>query len=318
MIALYIIAGVILLFLIIELALGFGFFTYAMKPRPFKPEKIDPVKHPWVKRMLEKIEIAERRVDEQRSDALEMYSRDGYTLRGTYYINPDSEVTVALFNGYNMYGMADFAGVIPDLLDKGYSVFLPDQRGCGKSGGDYITFGVKESADVVDWCRLITLKYKPKSIFIMGRSLGAATVMMSAGEGLPSNVKGIIADCGFTSPYEQFRHVLKRDFRIPEFLVMPVTDMICGVKAKYRFKEKDTREILKNSPFPLLLIHGEEDDFVPTRMSYENYEAAGCEKELIIIPEAAHAEAFSKDHERCIKACFDFINKYKDAEVLTK
>ena len=45
------------------------------------------------------------------------------------------------------------------------------------------------------------LAVKNKDIFLCGISMGCATTLMAAGLDLPDNVKGIIADCGFTSPW---------------------------------------------------------------------------------------------------------------------
>ena len=41
-------------------------------------------------------------------------------------------------------------------------------------------------------------------IILHGISMGGATVMMCAGENLPSNVKGIVDDCGYTSVWDIF------------------------------------------------------------------------------------------------------------------
>lgn len=307
---LYILAGLILLFIIAEFIIARIFFGIAMKPHPFDPYKYDPEKHPEIAMVAKRTDEARLALDNFVNEELELISRDGHVLKGTYYMVPDSEYTVAFFHGHNCNGMVDHGTEAVYYTGCGYSVFIADQRASGRSGGDYYTFGVKESADAVDWCRLITVRYSPKAIFLQGRSLGASTVMMSVSEGLPSSVKGIIADCGFTSPYEEFCHVLKRNYKIPGFLVLPVTELYCRLKAGYGFKDKDTRRILKTCTVPMLLIHGDADDYVPTYMTNENYAALECEKELLIVPGARHAEAFRLEFDMCMKKCVEFIEKH--------
>ena len=53
-----------------------------------------------------------------------------------------------------------------------------------------------------------------------GLSMGAATVLMASELELPSNVIGIIADCGYTSPGAIVRKV-SRDVRIPAWVSYP-------------------------------------------------------------------------------------------------
>ena len=37
--------------------------------------------------------------------------------------------------------------------------------------------------------------------------MGAATVLMASSLDLPENTRGIVADCGFTTPWEIMAHV---------------------------------------------------------------------------------------------------------------
>ena len=48
-------------------------------------------------------------------------------------------------------------------------------------------------------------------LILGGLSMGATTVLLASCFDFPANVRAIIADCGFTSPYEIAKSVLRRD-----------------------------------------------------------------------------------------------------------
>ena len=125
------------------------------------------------------------------------------------------------------------------------------------------------------------------------------------------NVKGIIADCGFTSPWDIIKHVAKERFHLPPFPLMYMVDLISEVVAGFGLKEVSIPEIMKRNKIPVLFIHGDADNYVPMWMTIKNYEACAAPKELYIVPGAGHALAFSKDMEEGKRRIKDFINKYK-------
>ncbi len=83
---------------------------------------------------------------------------------------------------------------------------MPDLRGHGQSEGNYIGMGWDERLDIVDLTKYIINNYANTEIVLFGVSIGVATVMTTSGEKLPSNVKAIIEDCGYTSAWSQFAY----------------------------------------------------------------------------------------------------------------
>lgn len=140
--------------------------------------------------------------------------------------------------------------------------------------------------------------------------MGGATVLMTSGLKLPKNVKAIIADCAFTSAYDVFSHILKRDYHIPKFPIMNLTERMTQKKAGYGYNEVSTLNEVAKTEIPILFIHGEVDDFVPIWMSEKNYEACNSEKELLIIKNADHAESYYTDTETYENALKNMIKKY--------
>ena len=75
---------------------------------------------------------------------------------------------------------------------------MPDQRAHGRSDSYTITMGAQERYDARAWAYWASVRSSGKvPIFLMGVSMGAATVLLASGLDLPDSVHGIIADCGY-------------------------------------------------------------------------------------------------------------------------
>ena len=215
-----------------------------------------------------------------------MTSHDGLSLYAASYTQASSNWIIAV-HGYTGSG-TEMAGAAKQFYELGFNVMLPDCRGHGKSEGDYIGMGWHDRMDIINWAKLIAQWDPDCGIVLYGLSMGAAAVMMASGEDLPANIRCIIEDCGYTSVAEEFSYHLKYSFRIPSFPILHTVDWLCKIHAGFRFKEASALKQIKKCRLPILFIHGGKDYFVPTEMAYRLYEAAECEKELFVVPEAGH------------------------------
>jgi alpha/beta superfamily hydrolase len=191
----------------------------------------------------------------------------------------------------------------------GMNILVPDQRAHGQSEGKYITFGVKESEDMLDWLSYHNANFGDIPIFFHGMSMGASTVLYLADAELPSNVRGIIADCGFTSPKDIIKRVYKELIHLPAGPAIWAADLFARIFAGFSLAQKDTRKSLQNCKVPILMIHGMLDDFVPRTMTDQGYAACQGEKQLLLVAEATHGVSFLKDPVGYTSAIFYFLKR---------
>ncbi|MEG2251653.1 MAG: alpha/beta hydrolase [Clostridia bacterium] len=229
--------------------------------------------------------------ERQSPEKVEITSFDGLKLRGSYLPAGEEKQAVLLMHGYRAKGgISDFAPLLRFYHELGLSVLVVDQRAHGQSEGKWICYGVKERYDCKQWLEWLNGRAHFADLFLSGLSMGAATVLMATALALPPNVRGVVADCGFTSPWEICGHVLHVQYHLPKWPLLPLANAAVRHAAGYDLREASAVEAMrKDTSIPVLFIHGDQDAFVPTWMGRENYEACAATKVLVIVPGAGHA-----------------------------
>jgi hypothetical protein len=252
-------------------------------------------------------------LDSQELEHITIKSHDKIILHGDYLKSKDSRGIVLCLHGYTGKGH-DNCSIAKFFYELGYDCLLIDNRGHGKSEGDYIGFGILDRFDCLEWIKYINKRFNSKkNIILYGVSMGAATILMTAGfKEIPETVKAVISDCAFTSPYDVFSHILKRDYHLPKFPVMNINDMICRKKAGYGFRDYSTIEAVEKTKIPILFIHGKKDDFVPVYMSEQNYKSCNSPKDILLVENAAHGASYYENPEVYEDKIRNFLKKYAD------
>ena len=241
-------------------------------------------------------------------------SCDGIKLAAWYVSAKDARGTVVCMHGYHGSPMSDFSLAVQFFHKRGWNVLLPHERAHGESGGNCLTFGIKERFDCRDWAAAVDKKNGGVlPIILYGVSMGAATVLMASSAGLPENVKFIIADCGYTSPRDEIAHVLKTTYRLPLFPTLAIADMLARSIAGFCLREYSTLDALNENEIPVLFIHGDADTFVPPYMSEQNYEACKAPKELLVVHGAPHAVNYALGRKEYEKKIIEYIDRYAAA-----
>lgn len=225
-------------------------------------------------------------------------SHDGLCLRGMYYHTFDGAPLDIGFHGYRSTAVRDFCGGAVMGMEAGHNVLLVKQRGCCDSEGHTISFGVKEQQDCLSWIKYALDRFgEDTEIVLYGVSMGAATVLCASGLELPDNVKGIIADSPFSAPIDIIQTVAL-DMGIPKAIIRPLATAAARIFGRFDLHGVSAAEAVKKAKVPILIIHGEDDRFVPCEMGREIHRACPNGAELVTFPDAGHAISYLADEPR--------------------
>lgn len=301
----FVISGVV----IVVAILGFCYYAYRVAFR--RSKKSVEIVFPSGELYANAGEIVEGLISNLKArsyEAVEITSYDGLKLFGRYYHNADGAPVHLLVHGYRGNAIRDFCGGCKIAMDAGYNVLLIDQRSHGKSEGKTICFGVKEKYDVQSWVNYLVDRFgKDVKIVLEGVSMGAATVLEALALNLPDNVKGVVADCGYTSSTEIIAKVCK-GMRYPVKITMPFIKL--GAFLFGRFKlEGGAVSAVSKAKIPVFIVHGEEDDFVPCEMARRIYEACASEKYILTVPNATHGLSYIVDTKLYVTSVMEFMSK---------
>ena len=238
-------------------------------------------------------------------------SHDGVSLVGREYVNPAATHDWVLFVHGHGSSSAKTVDIAQQLLQMGYNVLAPDMRAHGESGGAYSGMGWLERKDILQWIDVIDGKDADAQIALYGISMGAAAVMMTAGEALPANVACGIEDCGYTTVYDEFLAQMKQQYSyLPTFPLFDMASGICKIKAGYTFSEASSVKQLANCKIPMLFIHGDADTYVPFSMLRQVYDAdANSDKQMLVVPGAGHDESRKVDPEKYWGTVGEFLQR---------
>ncbi len=257
---------------------------------------------PGIKRSIE-------RMVERPFEPVTVTSFDGLTLFGRYYHVQDGAPVQIQFHGYRSSGFVDFSGGSYLAAKLGHNALVVDQRSHGRSKGRAITFGVLERQDCISWSNYVIERFGPDTrIVLAGLSMGAATVLMASDLPLPANVKAITADCPYSSPRAIIQKV-SRDIHFPAKLTYPLIRLSAKLFAHFDPDAASAVSSVSRSELPVLLLHGEADDFVPCDMSREIYRNAPEGSVLVTVPGAGHGLCYTIAPQRYEAAVQEYLER---------
>lgn len=302
----FILLAIVLLILLIAFACFYLAF-FVPKHGPIGPDEYPipegEIYEPFRERMVKWIKETRKLPCED----FYIESYDGLKLHGRYYEYAPGAPIELMFHGYRGNAERDLCGGVQRCFAMKRSALVVDQRASGSSEGKVITFGVKEHKDCLKWVAFMTEHFGPNvKIILTGISMGASTVLIAASAPLPPQVRGVLADCGFTSAKAIMYKVL-RQIKLPPKIVYPFVRLGAILYGGFDPERYSAIDSVTRATLPTIFFHGDNDDYVPWEMSQENYDACTSRKELVIIPGAGHGLSFPVDKPTYLKALGDFF-----------
>ena len=219
-------------------------------------------------------------------------SFDGTILHGTFIPNNSDKYVICTHGySYNRHGSIKYANIFYDL---GFNIYLYDLRyhGDNEHKESYCTMGDAECQDLAAVIEAVQKRFG-KNIFlgIHGESLGAASSILVLGK--HQDLSFCIADCPFCDLKTLLYYQAKQMFHMPKFMVH-VANACYRIGKGRNFFTVSPLNAIKNNRVPLLLIHGEEDDFIPPFHSRQLYDSCPDTtiKAIHLMPNAKHAGSY--------------------------
>ncbi len=311
MLYLWIFLGIVAVLAVVVLIISFICFRMAFYSPNRDPEKYgtDCVPEGEIyEPFKEQMESWAKETKEMAHEEFSIVSFDGLKLYGKYYECKKGAPIELMFHGYRGTAQRDLSGGVQRCFKLGHNSFIVDQRASEKSEGNIISFGINEYKDCLKWINFMVEHFGPDvKIILTGISMGASTVLMASGKPLPDNVVGVLADCGYNSPKDIIKKVIK-DMGIPVNLGYFFVKIGARIFGHFDLEETSPQEALKKCTVPVIFFHGENDDYVPCEMSKINFDACNSRKMLITVPDAGHGLSYPIAPERYLTALREFFN----------
>ena len=302
-------AIVILLMVIVQVAVNY-FMTFALCRETPKPNNLLGVDTPYE----EPLKAEQKWIEEAEFTEYRRKSSDGLTLVAHWLPAEDAKRTVIFCHGWRGNWNGDLSPFARWLHDNGCHVLSIEERAQGQSEGDYITMGIRERQDLVDWVRWYRTQGLPEApLYVMGISMGASTVLLASPLLTEEGISGLIADCGYTVPYDEFKALGWNYFHVPEFPVLKLLNHKFHKKTGLDLRSVSTLEALEKNKLPILFAHGKADSVVPLAMGQANYEACKTQKWQVLADNADHCMTFMAEPEAYKKALGELFAACEDA-----
>ncbi len=183
---------------------------------------------------------------------------------------PNGDAVILLHGmGDNRLGMIGYANL---LLNRGFTVLMPDARAHGDSGGQIATYGLIERDDVRDWFDWLNHHRHPGCIFGFAESMGAAQLLQAL------QTEPNFCAVAVESPFSTFREIAYDRMGQPfhsgawvgrSFLRPVVDSAFLYVLWKYHLHMENVspENAVAQTHVPVFLIHGKDDSNIPVRHS---------------------------------------------------
>jgi pimeloyl-ACP methyl ester carboxylesterase len=169
------------------------------------------------------------------------------------------------------------------LAHAGFRAVLVDLRGHGRSTGDFLTFGVVESRDLVQVLDALDARgLTTGGVGVLGYSYGGGIGIEWAG--IDPRVKAVVA----VAPFASLRDVVPGYVSmLPRGFVNGAIDL-AGKRGGFDPDQASPVLAMGHTDAPVLLIHGRDDHHVPAWHSQRIFDARRNRTQLLLVAGANH------------------------------
>lgn len=231
-------------------------------------------------------------------------SQYGYDVHLTYIKNEiPTEHTIIISHGVTVRTK----GVIKYLnmfLKNGYNALFIDHRAHGKTGGKKVSYGYFERHDMAKAIQWVKSKHTGK-IGLIGESMGAGISIQTL---MVESVDFVIEDCGYSSFAEEVKHQIRGVKWIPTYPIYWFTRLLVRLMGGYDLNKVSPVNALQQSNTPVMVVHGEDDNYVPFYMASIIYDNIKSKNRMMYVTEGTdHALSYEEHPQEYEQQVYRFL-----------
>jgi pimeloyl-ACP methyl ester carboxylesterase len=194
------------------------------------------------------------------------------------------------------------------LFAQGYNAVLWD------SSSRQVSYGPREIDQIQRIVASVrtNLHVDPNRIYLIGFSLGGAMAIGAAAADTERHIRGIVADSAYADLEAVASRYVKAFGAIPSPVAWPaktVTFATARALHGIDFQTRNPEDWAQSVECRVLLIHGKADRRIPPEHSEKIFERLHAEKELWLVDDAGHTQAFGVNPDAYTERVAGFLNR---------
>ena len=238
-------------------------------------------------------------------ESLILNSIDGLKLYGTLLKIKEGEPYLIMLHDYGQKGLSLLKQAY-EFAQKNFNILLIDQRCHGLSQGEYISYGLKESIDLIQWIQYLCAHDKEAKICLYGVGMGGAAIAIALGNEISNNVGCAIIE----GAYRDLKSLVESQMdqkNTPDVLNRIYLNQRLKKYLNMRIEDVDLSLTLSNNEIPICFVYSNSDEVVPLIDGKILYNANKGKKYFYPLKYAKHSYgAYEEDY-------FDILTSFIDS-----
>ncbi len=214
---------------------------------------------------------------------------DGNKVSG-WYVPGSRPQAIILVHGIHA-NRAYLAPQAQFLAEAGYHLLLIDLRGHGRSEGARMTYGYRESLDVLAGVDYLAQQPEVAQIGALGHSLGAAAMVKAAA--IDPRLEAIVVQSSYSSLPQAVEDTFENFVLLPRWPFAPLIVALAEYRTGVEISQVDSARDLGTMPSrPVFIIHNKGDNLFLLHHAQKMYNSAQQPKSLWVVDGMGHVNPF--------------------------